>query len=164
MSTTSIDRVRRLGAAAVLAGTVALVPAPASAASGHHRPVCAPVAASGTGQDLGGGQTVATLTVAGTTVATSAASFSTTGLDGAVASFTGPIVLTPVLDFGTLTAAVAGTFDTSTGAFRATSTSLTGTGALHAVTGSLTFDGTEDPTTGAFTERVTGLLCTSLPG
>ncbi len=53
---------------------------------------------------------------------------------------------------------MAGTFDTSTGAFRATSTSLQGTGPLRKVTGELTFDGLEGPT-GAFTETVTGRLC-----
>jgi hypothetical protein len=145
---------------AVLVAAAVLVPAPADAVPrtvDHQR--CAPVEATGSGQDLGGGRTEATLSVAGVPVATSAATFTIGAVNGTVASFTGPIVLTPVLGPGTLTAQVAGTFDLSSGAFRATSTSLSGTGPLKKVTGALTFAGVEDLGNGSFTETVTGQLC-----
>jgi hypothetical protein len=92
-------------------------------------------------------------------VATSAATFTIGAVDGTVAGFTGPIVLTPLKGPGTLTAQVAGTFDLASGAFRATSTSLSGTGPLKKVTGALTFAGVEDFGDGSFTETVTGQVC-----
>ena len=119
--------------------------APAAAHHGHPSPPaharCLPVDATGVGQDLGGGQTTATIT----------------GVDGTVASFVGPIVFTGL--GGTLTAQVTGTLDVTTGVFTSTSTSVTGTGLLRRVTGDLTFTGTEDLTTGAFTEAIHGRLC-----
>ena len=147
-------------AGAVLTAAAVLVPAQADAAArvaDHQR--CTPVEATGVGDDLGGGRTEATLSVAGVPVATSAAAFTIGAVDGTVAGFTGPIVLTPLRGPGTLTAQVAGTFDLASGAFRATSTSLSGTGPLKKVTGTLTFAGVEDFADGSFTESVTGQLC-----
>ncbi len=142
-----------------LAATVAFAPSAAAAAhqrhDGHLR--CLPVEATGVGQDLGGGQTTATISVHGFTIGTTAAAFTITGMDGTVASFTGPITFTGL--GGTLTAQVAGTLDVTTGAFTSTSTSLAGTGTFRHVTGQLTFTGTEDLATGAFTESITGQLC-----
>jgi hypothetical protein len=148
---------RRLALPAVL---TALAVAPGTAAA-HGRQICVPVRATGVGQDLGGGQTTATISSHGVRLGTTNASFTTTGGSGTVASFAGPIKFTSPA--GTLTAQVVGSLDIATGAgvFRATSTSVTGTGLLRGVTGSLTFAGTENLTTGAFTETITGELCYS---
>ena len=118
---------------------------------------CLPVDATGVGQDLGGGQTSAAITVGGGQVGTTAAAFTITGVNGTVASFVGPIVFTGL--GGTLTAQVTGTLDVTTGAFTSTSTSVSGTGLLRRVTGDLTFTGSEDLKTGAFTEAIHGVLC-----
>lgn len=144
----------------VLVVATSLAAGPAEAMTSPRHSHCAEVAASGTGQDLGDGHTQATLSVSGTPVATSEAAFTITSVtEEGIASFTGPIVLTPVKGPGTLTAEVAGMFDTGSGDFRATSTSLSGTGPLRKVTGRLTFDGLESLTSGSFTETVTGELC-----
>ena len=118
---------------------------------------CLRVDATGVGEDLGGGKTTATISVRGVQVGTTAAAFTITGVDGTVASFTGPIVFTGL--GGTLTAQVTGTLDVTTGVFTSTSTSVTGTGLLRRVTGDLTFTGTEDLATRAFTEAIHGHLC-----
>ena len=150
----------------VCLAAVLAVAAPASATThpqvhrGHVR--CLPVHATGVGQDLGGGQTSATVSVAGVEVGTTAATFTVSGVAGNVASFSGPIVFTGL--GGTLTAQVTGTLDVTTGVFVSTSTSISGTGSLHAVTGALTFSGTEDLATGAFTETIDGRLCASAYG
>ena len=149
--------------AAVLGPTLALSSAQAAgppARVAHQR--CVAVAATGTGQDLGGGRTTATVTVGGVAVGTTAATFTVTGADGTVVSFVGPIVFTGL--GGTLTAEVTGTLDTATGDFTSTSSSLTGTGTLAGTTGDLTFSGHEDLTTGAFTETISGHLCAPPPG
>jgi hypothetical protein len=157
--------VRRLVLSFLFCLPVALVAGPPAAAgpgSGHPSPRaahvrCADVAASGVGQDLGGGRTTATISVAGEEVGTTAAAFTITGVDGTVASFTGPITFTG--RGGTLTAQVNGSLDLTNGSFTSTSTSLAGTGAYRRVTGQLTLTGTEDLTTGVFTEVITGQLC-----
>ncbi len=118
---------------------------------------CLRVDSTGVGQDLGGGKTTATISVDGVQVGTTAAAFTITGVDGTVASFTGPIVFTGL--GGTLTAQVTGTLDVTTGVFTSTSTSVSGTGLLRHVTGDLTFTGTEDLATGAFSESISGHLC-----
>ena len=145
-----------------LAASFATV-APAAAHPGHSSPPvhsrCLPLAATGVGQDLGGGQTTATISVAGVEVGTTAATFTITGVEGTIASFRGPIVFTGL--GGTLTARVSGTLDVATGTFTSTSTSVTGTGLLRQVTGDVTFTGTEDLATGAFTESIRGRLCVS---
>ncbi len=145
-----------------VAGMVALalaVPATASASPAYrhpHRP-CAPVAAAGVGQDLGDGQTTATVYVHGLMIGTTTGSFTITGVVGSIASFTGPIDFS--LPGGTLTAPVTGTLDTATGEFVSSSSSVSGYGVYAAVVGSLTFRGTENLATGAFTETISGRLC-----
>lgn len=136
-------------------GGLLAAPAQAAPAAAHAR--CVPVAATGTGQDLGNGQTTATVSVGGVSVGTTSASFTITGSDGTTVYFDGPITLTGL--GGTLTAEVTGTLEAATGDFTSTSTSLTGTGALSAVTGQVTLTGHEDLATGAFTESITGDLC-----
>jgi hypothetical protein len=145
-----------LAALVTAASSVVAAPAEADAASATF---CVPVLAKATGQDLGGGETRATLRFAGIAFATSHATFTTTSVVGAVAYFAGPIVLTPALGRDTLTALVTGSVDTSTGAFRATSSTVTGTGQLAGASGQLTFAGLENLSTGAFTETVSGRLC-----
>jgi hypothetical protein len=77
--------------------------------------------ATGVGQDLGGGRTTATISVESFEVGTTTAAFTIAAVNGAFASFIGPITSTGL--GGTLTAQVAGTFDVATGAFTSTSTS-----------------------------------------
>ena len=131
--------------------------APATALGGTS---CHKIDASGVGQDLGGGQTVAQISDGGLLQGTTAASFTITGVVGTVASFAGTITFTT--NRGTLTANVAGTLDVATGAFSAVSSGLSGTGKLAAATGSLAFNGVENLATGAFTEVVTGSICLDL--
>lgn len=150
---------RRLVLVVLLAALVALlIPASAEArTTGRHSArVCVPVHATGVGQDQGDLRTTATIFVRGVEVGTTEAQFTITGVEGSVASFTGPLVFTSEL--GTITVQATGTFDTATGAFVSRSDDLTGTGALADVTGRLTFRGTQDPT-GRFTERISGRLC-----
>jgi hypothetical protein len=121
---------------------------------------CHTVDATGVGQDLGGGHTVAQISDGGLLQGTTEASFTITGVSGTIASFAGTITFTT--NRGTMTATVAGTLDLATGAFSATTSSLSGTGKLAGVSGSLTFDGVENLATGAFTEVVTGSICVDL--
>jgi hypothetical protein len=141
----------------ILIGIVALVAAFSSAAPASAGTICLPISAYGTGQDLGEGKTVADIKTHGILLGRTTGAFTVTGLDGAVATFVGPIVFTTRI--GTLTAQVDGTLDTATGAFRSVSNSLTGTGLFRGVTGKVTLAGTENLTTGAFTETITGRLC-----
>jgi hypothetical protein len=120
-------------------------------------PICLQVSADGVGQDLGGGRTTATISVAGVIIGTTEASFAVNGIDGTVASFTGDIIFRN--SYGTLVAPVSGTLDTASGHFVSTSTTVSGTRAYRHVTGSLTFTGNENLATGAFTEVITGTLC-----
>ncbi len=132
--------------------------APAAALGGTS---CHKIDASGVGQDLGGGQTVAQISDGGLLQGTTAASFVITGFSGTVASFAGTITFTT--NRATLTASIAaGTFDVATGAFSATTSSVSGTGKLAGATGSLVFNGVENLATGAFTEVVTGSICVNL--
>ncbi len=121
---------------------------------------CHSVDATGVGQDLGEGRTVAQISDGGLLQGTTAASFQITGLSGTVASFAGTITFTT--NRGTLTATVAGTLDLATGAFSATSSSLSGTGKLAGASGSLVFNGVENLATGTFTEVITGSICLDL--
>jgi hypothetical protein len=146
---------KRLVLVLLVAAFVALVPAPAEATKIDR--ICVPVHATGVGQDHGNGQTTATIFVRGVEVGTTAANFTISGVEGTVASFTGPLIFTS--DIGTITVQTAGTLDTATGRFAARSTDLTGTGALSGVTGRLVFRGTEDLAAASFTERISGRLC-----
>jgi hypothetical protein len=151
--------VRRLAFLAVLAVVVVVCVGSAQGAVPHTRRICAPIHATGVGQDLGGGRTQATISSHGLVVGRTNASFTLGQVVGTTAPFSGPIVWTSAL--GTLTAQVVGTFDVATGAFRATSTSIAGTGLLRGVSGSVTLAGVEDFATLTFTETITGRLCVS---
>lgn len=120
---------------------------------------CLSLSATGTGQDLGGGRTTATIFVRGYPVGTTDAAFTISGVSDGVATFDGEIVFTPAPAYGTLVAPVTGTFDLTSGAFTATSSSVTGTGGLSGVTGSVVIDGVQDLTTGVFTETLRARLC-----
>jgi hypothetical protein len=150
--------IRRCSLLTVLAAVVVLAGSAQAAAPRAHA-ICVPIRATGVGQDLGGGQTQATISSHGLVVGQTHASFTINQVVGTTASFTGPIVFTSAP--GTLTAQVAGTFDVASGAFRATSTSIAGTGLLRGVTGSVTLAGLEDFATFGFTETITGRLCVS---
>lgn len=76
------------------------------AARRSSHPACFAVRATGVGQDLGGGQTEATISSHGFVLGHTHATFTPTGLVGSTESFTGPIVLDSRA--GTLTAQVAG--------------------------------------------------------
>jgi len=127
--------------------------APAHATTG----LCVPIAAEGVGQDLGNGNTTATITTHGLLLGTTTASFTITGAAGTTVSFVGPLTFTTAL--GTMTAQVAGTLDSSSGAFESRSTSLTGTGLFRHVTGNVRLVGVENLQTGAFSETISGRLC-----
>ncbi len=130
-------------------------PTPTAGRSGRS---CVPVHATGTGQETAPGQTTATIFVRGVEVGTTAASFTTTGVDGTVASFVGPLVFTSAV--GTLTAQLAGTLDTATGALRiAVRRRSPAPGPSRGSLGRLRLRGTVDLTDGSFTERISGRLC-----
>lgn len=151
---------RMIGLFGAAALSLVALSTPAEAGTAGHRPAyCVTVTADGVGQDLGGGRTQATLSVAGHVLGTTTAMFDIGSVSGSVASFTGPLVFTPDRVPGALTAELVGTFDVGSGVFAATSTSLTGAGALRGVTGSLTVNGTEDLANGTFTETLTAELC-----
>lgn len=132
---------------------------PHSKAELDTRRLCAPVHATGVGQDLGGGRTTAIISSHGLRLGATAATFTFTvpGQPGTVASFSGPIVFTD--QFGTITTLVGGTLDITTGDFRSSSTNVSGSGLYQAITGSLTFTGSEDLLNKTFTESVNGNLC-----
>ncbi|MGH3104651.1 MAG: hypothetical protein ACRDN6_11220 [Gaiellaceae bacterium] len=118
---------------------------------------CRRVSAVGVGQDLGGGNTTATITRDGLLKGTTAAHFDITGGAPPELTFTGTVVFTTKR--GTLTVSIAGTFNVATGAFAATGPVTGGTEAFAGASGSLSFAGVEDLTTGRFTETVTGTVC-----
>jgi len=117
---------------------------------------CAQVHAVGVGQDLGGGNTTATISHGGRLNGTTSGQFAITG-SPPVFTIVGTVVFTT--KNGTLTANVAGTFDVTSGAFNASGPVSAGTGNLAGTTGSLTFAGVENLATGVFTETITGTLC-----
>lgn len=118
---------------------------------------CHRINARGVGQDLGGGNTTATITRGGILNGTTAASFAITGGTPPALTFAGTVVFTTAE--GTLTVSIAGTFNVATGEFRASGPVTAGTGAFADATGALRFAGVEDLTTGAFTETVKGTVC-----
>ena len=147
-------------AAACLVATPVAVPAAVPAAAPQSGPVrCVPFGATGIGQDLGGGQTTATIFVDGVRVGTTTAAFTITGVSGSLASFEGPLTFRPDGVSGTLVAQLVGTVDLVTGRFVAASESLTGTTRLAPVTGDVRIEGVQDLATGAFTETLDGQLC-----
>lgn len=136
----------------------AVVAAPATASQAPNARICLPVEAAGVGQDLGNFMTTATITSHGVLLGTTNATFTPTGSDGTTVTFIGPIVFSTRI--GTLTAQVDGSVNTATGAFASQSTSVNGSGAFGGVSGKLRLVGTENLQTGAFTETITGRLCT----
>jgi len=117
---------------------------------------CAPAHAVGIGQDLGGGNTTATISHGGRLNGTTTGSFAISGVPP-VFAIDGTVVFTT--NGGTLTATVSGTFNVLTGEFTASGPVSAGTGNLAGTTGILTFQGVEDLATGVFTETITGTLC-----
>src|SRR5438309_11241161 len=118
---------------------------------------CRPVHAIGVGQDLGGGNTAATLSRGGVLNGTTSAHFDITGATGSVLSIAGTLVLTT--KHGSVTVSLTGTLDAATGAFTATGPLSGGTGSFAGTTGTLTLTGVENLSTGVFTETVAGTLC-----
>ena len=118
---------------------------------------CSAINATGVGQDLGGGNTIATIRQAGFLNGTTSGHFDITG--GAPPEFTiaGTVVFTA--KHGTLTVNLSGTFNVATGEFTASGPVAGGTGKLAGATGNLTFTGVENLETGAFTETITGTVC-----
>jgi hypothetical protein len=148
-----------MSAAVLMSTVVAGVGAAPASASPTGRTLCLPVYATGNGQDLGNFHTSAQIFVGPVLVATTAASFTPTGVDGDSLSFVGPIVFTAIGNLGAFTVSATGTVDASTGDFEANGPITAPTGLLAGTTGQLTLMGTESLTSGAFTETVTGQLC-----
>jgi hypothetical protein len=138
----------------------AFAAAPANASTRAPR-ICLPVVATGVGQDLGNFMTIATIKSHGVLLGTTKATFTPTGGDATTVTFTGPIVFSTRI--GTLTAQVDGSVNTQTGRFVSQSRTVSGTGAFNGVTGDLRLAGIENLQTGAFTETITGRICTHLP-
>lgn len=139
-----------------------VVAAPANASGTRGARICLPVMATGVGQDkLGTFTTTAEIRSHGVLLGTTNATFTPTVIGETFVTFTGPIVFTTPI--GMLTAQVAGSVNTGTGAFASRSTSVAGTGAFSGVTGNLKFVGTENLATGEFTETITGHLCARFP-
>jgi hypothetical protein len=118
---------------------------------------CHRINARGVGQDLGGGNTTATITRGGILNGTTTAHFDITGGTPPALTFSGTVVFTTAR--GTLTVTIGGTFNVATGAFDASGSVMSGTGAFTGATGALEFMGIENLTTGAFTETIRGTIC-----
>jgi hypothetical protein len=145
----------RLLVLCLVTGLVGFVaPGHASATQGGQ---CKKVDAKGVGQDLGGGNTAATITNDGHLKGSTTAHFDIVG--GAPPVFQIDGVVTFTTNKGTLTVGVAGTFDVSTGAFNASGPVTGGTGRFAGSSGSLAFDGVQNLLTGAFAETVEGTVC-----
>lgn len=149
---------RTAACAAVLASTAALLlVAPAAASAAAPADSCRTVSAYGIGQDLGEGATAAVVFGDPIVTGTTRGQFNVTGVDDAVLSIAGTVDFR--LHRGDLNTQVSGTFDTASGKFSATTTSLSGTRGLSRVTGGgLTLSGTQDAQ-GRFTETIRGTLC-----
>lgn len=128
----------------------------AQASSANHGHSCKSIHATGVGQDLGGGNTTATIRHGGLLNGTTSGHFVTAGAPP-VFAISGTVTFTT--EHGTLVATVTGTFDVTTGAFTAAGPVSGGTGKLAGATGTLTFTGVENLSTGAFTETITGTIC-----
>ena len=128
-----------------------------SSKAGDDDDECLTINARGVGQDLGGGNTTATITRGGVLNGTTAAHFDITGGAPPALTFAGTVVFTT--RNGTLTVGIAGTFNVSTGVFNASGPVTAGTGVFTGATGNLVFAGVENLTTGVFTETVRGTIC-----
>jgi hypothetical protein len=134
----------------------ALVVGGAQARSATQGDDCANIHATGVGQDLGGGNTTATISHGGQLNGTTSGHFVVGGAPP-VFAISGTVTFTT--KHGTLVATVAGTLDVTTGAFTASGPVSGGTGNLAGTTGTLTFSGVENLATGVFTETITGTIC-----
>ncbi len=123
---------------------------------------CRPVKAIGVGQNLGGGNTAATITRGGILKGTTAARFKITGGTPPELTFSGTVTFTTKQ--GTLTVAISGTFNVGTGAFSAAGPITAGAGRFAGATGTLSFEGVENLSTGAFTETIRGTICLARDG
>jgi hypothetical protein len=128
----------------------------AQASSASHDEGCKTIHATGVGQDLGGGNTTATIRQGGPLNGTTSGHFVISGAPP-VFAISGTVTFTT--KHGTLVAAVAGTFNAATGAFTASGPVSGGTGKLAGASGILMFAGAENLATGAFTETITGSIC-----
>ena len=128
----------------------------AQASSANHDHGCRSIHATGVGQDLGGGNTTATIRHGGPLNGTTSGHFVTAGAPP-VFAISGTVTFTA--KHGTLVATVTGTFDVTTGAFTASGPVSAGTVKLAGATGTLTLTGVENLSTGAFTETITGTIC-----
>ena len=122
---------------------------------------CRNVHAVGLGQDVGGGNTTATITHGGVLNGTTAGHFDISGSPPAF-TITGTVVFTT--KHGTLSVSLVGSFDVTSGAFNATGPITGGTGKLAGTTGTLAFAGVENLATGVFTETITGTVCRANEG
>ncbi len=112
---------------------------------------CRRINARGVGQDLGGGNTTATIIRGGILNGTTSAHFDITGGTPPELTLAGTVVFTTPR--GTLTVMVDGTFNVVTGAFRASGPVASGTGVFTGASGRLRFVGTQDLVTGTRSRR-----------
>jgi hypothetical protein len=120
---------------------------------------CKSIQATGVGQDLGGGNTAATIKHGGPLNGTTSGHFAVAG-NPPVFTIVGTVSFTT--KHGGLNADVAGTFNAATGAFSASGPVSAGTGRLAGASGTLTLAGVENVATGAFTETITGTICRAM--
>jgi len=151
-----VQNIGRLGPLLCVLGSALIMVAGAQAKGSEDEDGCGAVHAVGIGQDLGGGNTTATISHGGRLNGTTAGHFEISGLPP-VFTIVGTVVFTT--HGGTLTANVSGTFNVATGEFVASGPVSGGSGNLADTTGTLTFAGVENLATGVFTETITGTLC-----
>lgn len=159
---------RRITVLITLALTASTI-APAPAAAGE---ACHAINATGTGEgappqpgDPGNlVRTVAQLRGGGLLQGTTEASFSITDPTPPVFAFSGELTITT--NRATLTLALDGGLDVTTGAFEASGPVIDSTGKLAGATGVLTLAGVQDlaDPAGSFTETVRGQICVDLGG
>lgn len=121
--------------------------------------LCVPVRARGVGQDLENFTTEATIFVGQVAIGRTDATFTPTGSNGNILTFTGPIVFTADAGLGTLTVTAEGRVNVSTGRFVSAGPITAAIGALAGTTGRIHITGVQDLTTGEFTEQIVGRLC-----
>jgi hypothetical protein len=149
----SQGRIARLILFVVLGGPM-MVSQPQAAESCHK------INAKGVGQDLGGGMTRAQIIGGGLLHGTTKGTFLITGGAFPVFLIAGTVMFTT--HQGTLTVSVEGTFDVTTGEFRASGPVTGATGKLAGATGELLLEGIENLSDGSFVEDVTGEICVDL--
>jgi hypothetical protein len=151
----NIVRESKTGFFLALVATLLLTIGHADAAVSCHK-----INATAVGQDNFDLTTRADISGGGLLNGTTASTLVATGLVFPDLSFAGTIVLTTRQ--GSVTAAIAGTLDLSTGAFSAMANVTSGTGKLADATGTLSLVGVEDLNTGRFVEDIGGILCADL--